>query len=40
MCWFVGTGTAQQISTAILPVLLKILKKSLVTKDLAVNSLP
>ena len=36
MCWFAGTGTAQQIiSTAKLPVLPNILKKSMFTKDLA-----
>ena len=34
MSWFVGTGTAQQISTAKLPVLPKILKKCIVIKGL------
>ena len=31
MHWFAGTGTAQQISTAKLPFLSKILKESMVT---------
>ena len=36
MYWFAGTGIAQQIiSTAKLPILSKILKKSMVTKGLA-----
>ena len=35
MYWFAGTGTAQQISTAKLLVLSKILKKIMVTKGLA-----
>ena len=36
MYWFAGTGTAQQIiSTANLPVLSKLLKKSMVIKGLA-----
>ena len=36
MYWFAGTGTAEQIiNTAKLPVLSKILKKSMVTKVLA-----
>ena len=35
MYWFAGTGTAQQMSTAKLPVLSKSLKKSMVTKGLA-----
>ena len=35
MYWFVGTGTAQQFSTAKLPVFSKILKKSIVTEGLA-----
>ena len=36
MYWFAGTGTEQQIiNTAKLPVLSKILKKSMVTKGLA-----
>ena len=36
MYWFAGTGTAQKIIiTAKLPVLSKILKKSMVTKGLA-----
>ena len=35
MCWLVGTGNAQQtINTAKLPVLSKVLKKSIVTKGL------
>ena len=34
-----GTGTAQEISTAKLPVLSKILKESMVTKGFSVNSL-
>ena len=35
MCWFAATGTAQQMSTAKLPVLSKSLKRSMVTKGLA-----
>ena len=35
MYWFAGTRTAQQISTAKLPVLSEILRKSMVTKGLA-----
>ena len=40
MYWFAGTGTAEQIiNTVKLPVLSKILKKSMVTKVLADFSL-
>ena len=35
MYWFAGTGTAQQISTVKLPILSKILKKTMITKGLA-----
>ena len=35
MYCFAGTGTAQQMSTAKLPVLSKCLKRSMVTKGLA-----
>ena len=34
MCWFAGTGSAQQISTAKLPVLSIVLKKNIVIKGL------
>ena len=37
MYWFASTGTAQQISTAKLPVLLKFLKKTMVIKGLALT---
>ena len=35
MYWIAGTGTAQQMSTARLPVLSKGLKRSMVTKGLS-----
>ena len=35
MYWFAGTGAAQKISRAKLPVLSKTLKKSMFTMDLA-----
>ena len=39
MYWFLGTGTAQQMSTAKLPVLSKSLKRSMVSMGLGINSL-
>ena len=38
MYWFVGNGTAYEISTAKLPVLSKILKESMATKNRALIS--